>query len=241
MDNKTVMITEAARNLGPQLASLFANEGANLILNTADDTSLLSGVISNVNELGAKAIANRSDVGNQDEVKNLVHKAIENFGGVDVVINNANYDPIPESLAQTTFGNWSRKIQVEVTGTLIVCQAILPSMMENRWGRIINYIGSDGFRGSHITSATTDLGIIGLTRGIAREYKDHNITANCISIGGISPDAYDRNFLTTNRSSMSERLGTPEEGVFLTSSLVSEHSGHITGQCLLLNGGQFFL
>ena len=133
MDNKTVMITEAARNLGPQLASLFGNEGANLILNTAGDTSLLSGVISNANELGAKAISNRSDVGNQDEVKNLVHKAIENFGKVDVVINNANYDPIPESLAQTTFGNWSRKIQVEVTGALIVCQAILPSMVENRW------------------------------------------------------------------------------------------------------------
>ena len=114
-------------------------------------------------------------------------------------------------------------------------------MVNNQWGRIINYIGSDGFDGSHITSSTTDLGVVGLTRGIAREYKDYNITANCISVGNIEVTSNDVDSLNSKSPIGSVRLGTTEELVFLSSSLASEHSGHITGQCLLVNGGKYFL
>ena len=241
MDTKTVLITEAAFNLGPQVALLFAEEGSNLILNTANDIDRLSGVASRVHDLNVKTITYRANVGDQSEVTNLVSKGIEVFGKIDVVINNAIGELSQELLLETSFENWTKNIHLGITGTLIVCQAVLPLMVNNQWGRIINYIGSDGFDGSHITSSTTDLGVVGLTRGIAREYKDYNITANCISVGNTevgSNELYSNNPID---QSGSVRLGTAEECVVLSSSLVSEHSGHITGQCLLVNGGKYFL
>ena len=241
MDTKTVLITEAAFNLGPQVALLFAEEGSNLILNTANDIDRLSGVASRVHDLNVKTITYRAKVGDQSEVTNLVSKGIEVFGTIDVVINNTIGASSQELLSETSFEDWAKKIHVDVTGTLMVCQAVLPFMVANKWGRIINYIGSDGFDGSHITSSTTDLGVVGLTRGIAREYKDYNITANCISVGNAevgSNELYSNNPIG---QSGSVRLGTAEECVFLSSSLASEHSGHITGQCLLVNGGKYFL
>ena len=241
MGTKTVLITEASLNVGPQLASLFAEEGANLVLNTANDIDVLSGVVSIADDLNVKAITYNADVGNQLEVNNLVVKGIEYFGTIDVVINNTIAEFGQRLLSKTSFEDWAKKIHVDVTGTLMVCQAVLPFMVANKWGRIINYIGSDGFVGSHITSSTTDLGVVGLTRGIAREYKDYNITANCISVGNTevgSNELYSNNPID---QSGSVRLGTAEECVFLSSSLASEHSGHITGQCLLVNGGKYFL
>jgi len=158
-----------------------------------------------------------------------------------VVINNAIGELSQELLLETSFENWTKNIHLGITGTLMVCQEVLPLMVNNQWGRIINYIGSDGFDGSHITSSTTDLGVVGLTRGIAREYKDYNITANCISVGNIEVTSNDVDFHNSRSPIGSVRLGTTEECVFLSSSLASEHSGHITGQCLLVNGGKYFL
>ena len=241
MDTKTVLITEAAFNLGPQLALLFAEEGSNLILNTANDIDRLSGVSSRVDDLNVKTITYRADVGNQSEVTNLVSKGIEVFGKIDVVINNAIGELNLEPLLEISFENWTKNIHLGITGTLMVCQEVLPLMMNNQWGRIISYIGSDGFDGSHITSSTTDLGVVGLTRGIAREYKDYNITANCISVGNIEVTSNDVDSHNSRSLIGSVRLGTTEECVFLSSSLASEHSGHITGQCLLVNGGKYFL
>ena len=158
-----------------------------------------------------------------------------------MVINNAIGELSQELLLETSFENWTKNIHLSITGTLIVCQAVLPLMVNNQWGRIINYIGSDGFDGSHITSSTTDLGVVGLTRGIAREYKDYNITANCISVGDIDVTSNDVDSHNSKSPIGSVRLGTAEELVFLSSSLASEYSGHITGQCLLVNGGKYFL
>ena len=156
-------------------------------------------------------------------------------------INNTIAEFGQRLLSKTSFEDWAKKIHVDVTGTLMVCQAVLPFMVAKKWGRIINYIGSDGFDGSHITSSTTDLGVVGLTRGIAREYKDYNITANCISVGNIEITSNDVDSLNSKSPIGSVRLGTTEELVFLSSSLASEHSGHLTGQCLLVNGGKYFL
>ena len=115
MDTKTVLITEAAFNLGPQVALLFAEEGSNLILNTANDIDRLSGVASRVHDLNVKAITYRANVGDQSEVTNLVSKGIEVFGKIDVVINNAIGESSQELLLETSFENWTKNIPVSYT------------------------------------------------------------------------------------------------------------------------------
>ena len=115
-------------------------------------------------------------------------------------------------------------------------------LTQQREGRIISYTGLAGFRGSDPVSATTELGLVGLTRGIAREYGKYNITANCVAPGGIN-DSEDSEVLpqAPEGGDPLSRLGRPEEIAFLAVCLASEDAGHITGQSLLANGGRFFL
>ena len=137
---------------------------------------------------------------------------------VDVVVNNVLFPVEPRAFSEVPFELWKRKIEVELTGSFFLFKAVLPHMMEQRWGRIINFTGLAAFLGTDALAAATERGMIGMTRGIAREYGEYNITANCLDAGG-----------------------KPEEIAFLAVSLASEASASVTGQCILANGGRYFL
>lgn len=113
-------------------------------------------------------------------------------------------------------------------------------MIEDRWGRIINYIGLAAFQGTDAPNSAIDLGLVGMTRGIAREYGRYNITANCIGPAGMETGEEGGPFSDASDSPF-HRWGKPEEAAFLAVSLASEGSSYLTGQCLLANGGRFFL
>ena len=241
LTGKTVLVTDATRNFGPATALAFAREGANLLLNSADGGDRLEQTVREAARLGVKAVTYQGDVANQTQVTQLVAKGLSEFGSLDVVINNALFALPFQSLEDTTFEVWSRKIQVEITGALMIIQAVLPGMVERQWGRIINYIGLAGFQGTDAASATTELGLVGLTRGIAREYGKHNITANCIGPGGVKNEDRPGEPLAPALGDPIPRLGNPNEAAFLAVSLASQDAGYITGQCLLVNGGKYFL
>ena len=145
----------------------------------------------------------------------------------------------PQSLLDITFDSWKHKIQTEVRGALFICQEVLPGMVQRKWGRVITYGGLAGFQGEDAISATSELAIVGLTRGIAREYGPHNITANCICAGGFEEPGVIP-FPPTERQAV-PRWGKPEEAASLAIYLASEDSGFLTGQCLLANGGKYYL
>jgi 2-hydroxycyclohexanecarboxyl-CoA dehydrogenase len=115
-------------------------------------------------------------------------------------------------------------------------------MIERKWGRIINFSGIAPFLGMGVAKAMAKLGIVGLTRGLAREFAEHNITANCIGPGTIEVerDAFQMN-KDLRPTQPIRRLGKPEEVVSLMVYLGSEDAGFITGQCYLVNGGMYFL
>jgi NAD(P)-dependent dehydrogenase (short-subunit alcohol dehydrogenase family) len=115
-------------------------------------------------------------------------------------------------------------------------------MIEQQWGRIINYTGLDAFKGEDIPASTTELGIIGLTRGMAREYGKYHITANCIGASGIeAEEAEGRHAFPPGERDPIPWWGGSEGVAFLTVSLCKEEAGYVTGQCLLANGGKYFL
>jgi NAD(P)-dependent dehydrogenase (short-subunit alcohol dehydrogenase family) len=115
-------------------------------------------------------------------------------------------------------------------------------MIGQQWGRIINYIGLAGFQGANFADSAIELGLVGLTRGIAREYGRYNITANCIGPAGIETDKENAiPGLSPGSHGPLPRLGKPEEVAFLAVCLASENAGYVTGQCLLANGGRHFL
>jgi NAD(P)-dependent dehydrogenase (short-subunit alcohol dehydrogenase family) len=143
---------------------------------------------------------------------------------------------------ETSFEEWNRAIDVNLTGPYYVCQQAIPSMIERGWGRVINISGISPYLGGGATKSMVKLGIVGFTRGLAKEFAKHGITANCIGPGAIAraerdPGDHEREL---HSSQPVRRLGQPEDITTLMLHLAGENSGFITGQCYLVNGGMYF-
>lgn len=238
---KTVLITGASRNMGRLAALAYAREGANLAICTSSKMAELGQVADELRALGAKVVAQKCDVADPHAVQRFVALTRDELRSIDVVLNNAVYRGEGSFLDQSDEA-WMRNMDVNLTGPRNVCRAVLPVMIERKWGRIINFSGIAPFLGVGVAKAMAKLGIVGLTRGLAREFAEHNITANCIGPGTIEVerDAFQMEKGLRPMQPI-RRLGKPEEVVSLMVYLGSENAGFITGQCYLVNGGMYFL
>jgi 3-oxoacyl-[acyl-carrier protein] reductase len=242
LKGKTVFVTEALCHFGTPMAQAFAKEGANLFLATLNDHESLAHTARGVASLGVKVVSELCDLSREAQVEAAVQKCVAELGRVDVVVNNVCL-PVPaQAFGAVPFEVWKRKIEVELTGSFFLFKAVLPRMMAQQWGRIINFTGLAAFQGADALAASTELGMVGLTRGIAREYGRYNITANCIGAGGIESEEAEGglSFAPGPRDPIN-RWGKPEEIAFLAVALASEEAGYVTGQCVLANGGKHFL
>ncbi len=238
---KIVLITGASRNMGRVAALAFAGEGANLAICTSTKMKELNQVADEARALGVTVVAEKCDITDSAAVSAFVKKTRDKLGGIDVAVNLAGYRSERKFLEES-FEAWTRNIEVNLNGPFHICRHVIPVMIERRWGRIINISGVAPFIGGGAAKGMVKLGIVGFTRGIAREFAEHNITANCIGPGYIDR-AYDER---ENRKSLNpmqpiRRAGRPEEVTSLMLHLASESAGYITGQCYLVNGGSYFL
>lgn len=242
LEGKTVLITEAGRNFGPDTALAFAREGANLVLATGDSRDSLQPTARRAEDLGVKVTTCSWDVSDQAQVRATVRQGLAALGRLDVLVNNSVFPMSYASLEEIPFDRWQLKLRVEITGATYVSKEVLPGMIQQKWGRIINFIGLSAFLGTSAPDSATGLGLVGLTRGIARDYGKHNITANCIGPGGIETTRGSNGpSFPPGEDDPLPRWGKPEEVAFLALCLASEDAGYVTGQCLLANGGKYFL
>jgi 3-oxoacyl-[acyl-carrier protein] reductase len=241
LKGKTVFVTEALRHFGTPMAQAFAREGANLFLATPSEHEPLADTVRTLSSLGVKVVAELCDTSREAQVEAAVRKCVAELGSVDVVVNNVLFPTPPHAFNAVPFETWQRKIEMELTGSFFLFKAVLPQMMAQQWGRIINFTGLAAFQGNDALAGSTELGIVGLTRGIAREYGKYNITANCLGAGGIETEEVEGglSFPPGARDPIT-RWGKPEEIAFLAVSLASEGAGYVTGQCVLANGGKYF-
>ena len=238
LKGKTVLIAGASVGMGRMAALAFAQEGANLVLCTSTKMDQLREVAELARAKGVKVQAEQCDITRADQVQALV-KASQSLGGVDASVNLAGYrcegklfDIEPEA--------WARNIEVNLTGTFNICRAVLPGMVEKKWGRIINIAGQSSFIGRQPAKAMVKLGIIGFTRAVAREYGPHNITANCVGPGTIAKKTAPGKEQVLLEGQPIPRKGTPEECISALVYLASDNAGFVTGQCWLVNGGAYF-
>ena len=241
LKGKTVLITGASRNMGKLAALEFAREGANLAICTSSKMEQLNEVAEQARGLGAKVVAERCDVADGGAVASFVMKANKQLGGIHVVLNNAVYRGAEGAFLEETDEAWLRNFEVNLTGPRNICRTALPIMIEQKWGRIINFSGVSPLLGGSVTKGMAKLGIVGFTRGIAKEFAKHEITANCIGPGTIEVerDSFQKEKGLRPQQPI-RRLGKPEEVVSLMVYLASENAGFITGQCYLVNGGMYF-
>jgi 3-oxoacyl-[acyl-carrier protein] reductase len=242
LPGKTVFVSEAAHRFGAAIALAFAREGAHLFLATAGDPSSLAETAQSAASLGVKVVTERCDLSREADVTAVVQQCMAELGRIDVAVNNVCL-PVPaQPFGAVPFALWQRKVEVELTGSFLLFKAVLPHMIAQQGGRIINFTGLAAFQGSDALAAAAELGMVGLTRGIAREYGRYNITANCIGPGGIAgEDAAGGLAHGPGPRDPLQRWGTPEEVAFLVVALAKDAAGYVTGQCLLANGGKYFL
>lgn len=186
LDGRVAVITGCGRGIGRATATLFAREGA--LLSVCDVTpleDLESGVGSEIESLGGRALCFRTDVSDEGQVISMVSDTIDELGTVDILVNNVGISGPTKELHEITLGEWDRTMAVNLGGTFLCARAVLPEMIRRGRGRIINLSSITGKNPQPYRTpyATSKMGIIGLTRSLAAEVGRHNITVNAICPG----------------------------------------------------------
>ncbi len=240
--NRTALITGASRGIGRAAAELLAERGYRLMLNYFRSEGSVLELKQKLTAAGADAEIFQADVGDPRQAEAMAEACCKRFGRVDVLINNAGIADVG-LLTEVTDERWDRLWRVNVGGVFYTCRAVLPGMIREKRGKIINLSSIWGIAGASCEAAysATKAAVIGLTKALAKEVGPSGIQVNCIAPGAVETDmnaALDEAALRSLREETPlGRLGTPREIAAAIAFLASEESDFITGQVLSPNGG----
>jgi 3-oxoacyl-[acyl-carrier protein] reductase len=235
------LVTGGGRNIGRAIVLELAAWGADVIVNARANQAQAEAVAREARSRGVAAIAVVADVGRPDDVRRLAAQVLAEFGKVDVLVNNAAIRPETPFL-DLAEGDWHRVLDVDLHGAFYTAKAFLPSMVAQRWGRIVNLLGMNALQGyvgrAHVSAAKH--GLLGLTKSLSREFGPHGVTVNAISPGPIRSDESDPAMAQHIAGQLSRiplgRLGEPGEIAALCRFLASDEGGFISGQVIAANG-----
>jgi len=237
LDGKVALITGSGRNIGRATTLKLAREGAHIVVNARANQSEA--------DLGVKSLAILADVAKKNEVDALAARALDEFGRIDILINNAAIRP-HKPFTEVTVQDWERVRGVVLDGAFYLTQAVIPSMVKNGYGRILFFTGDGAFNGgsgrAHVSAAK--MGLVGMARALASEFAAHNIRANVVSPGSIdtrrdNPEWYQGRVPNAAGIPLG-RQGHVDEIAAACLFLVSDDGGFITGQTIHVNGGAHY-
>ena len=193
LNGQVAVITGAGRGIGRAIALAYAREGARLAL-AARSESELQEAVSVASELGAEAIAVPTDVTNPEDAERLARRAVECFGRIDVLVNNAGISGPVGPLQGNDIGDWVNTITVNLTGTFLVCRAVIPVMLNQSCGKIINLSGAGATNAWSNMSAycSSKAAVVRLTEVLAQELDGKGITVNALGPGSVHTSMWDR-------------------------------------------------
>jgi NAD(P)-dependent dehydrogenase (short-subunit alcohol dehydrogenase family) len=246
---KTAVVTGAGRNIGRAIALALGDAGCNVVVNARSNAEEAGEVVDRINhgDTGAKAIAVVGDVGDPGFDEELVSRAVEAFGSVDVLVNNAARRR-RQSFLEITPEDWDTILRSNLSAMFYLARLVLPGMVERRWGRIINIGGPDGQAGSpyRAHNVTCKAGLIGLAKAISIEFAHAGITANVVVPGMMDTtrNPVDYPGWPPSQSTIANRvpaarLGQSDEVAFTCRFLASNAASYVTGQTIHVNGGQY--
>jgi 3-oxoacyl-[acyl-carrier protein] reductase len=241
VSGRVAFVTGASQGIGRACALALAEGGASVAL-AARNQEKLAAVVKEIEAMGAQAAAFPMDVSKEDDVKAAVKAALERFGKIEVLVNNAGVTR-DTLLLRMKRADWDAVIETNLTGAFLCTQAAISSMLKQRWGRIINVSSVFGQMGQvgQANYAASKAGLIGFTMAMAREVASRNITVNAVAPGYIetamTADLSDELKAKVNEMIPLGRAGTDMEVAHAVRFLASEEAGYITGHVLNVNGG----
>jgi NAD(P)-dependent dehydrogenase (short-subunit alcohol dehydrogenase family) len=246
LNGKTAIVTGSGRGIGEGIALVLAREGANLVINDRAISQDAEGVVSKIKAMGGNAIAVKADVTKKNEVTAMAEETVKQFGAIDILVNNAGIESHPVLTMELAEESWDRVMNVNLKGSFLCCQAVIPQMMKQKKGRIIN-IGSTAsiriaFFGS-VEYTAAKYGQAGLAAHLAWELADSNITVNTVCPGAVQTPLMEQGTTPEYREMTIKRLiplgrfSTIEDIGEAVSFLASDRAAMITGQMLPVDGG----
>ena len=241
LKDKVAIVTGSSRGFGTTIARSLAREGAKAVITywreQEGEETLARDIAS---EVGADLII-PFDVRDRASVRHLMKMVAETYGGVDILVNNAGINIVGD-FDQITDEQWDAVIDVDLKGTFICCQEVLPYIRDN--GRIINIGSVSGQYGGPRTPsyAAAKAGVMALTHCLARFVGHRGITVNCVSPGSIASEMLDETMPKVLKEKvfpniLLQRLGTPEEVAETVTFLATDGASYITAQTIGVNGG----
>ncbi|KUN19832.1 3-ketoacyl-ACP reductase [Streptomyces antibioticus] len=245
LDGRSVIVTGAGSGIGRAAAVAFAAEGSKVVV--ADlNAETAEKVVSEIEEAGGTAVAVTGDLSEQAVVDRVTSTAVERFGGVDVLVNNAGIMDRMSAAADVGDAEWERVIRVNLTAPFLLTRAVLPHMLKAGKGAIVNTASEAGLRGSAAGAAYTASkhGVVGLTKNLAVMYRDQGIRTNAIAPGGtatglavdIDGEAHGPRALGPYFGNVG-RVSEPEEQAAAIVFLASDAASNINGVVLAVDNG----
>ncbi|MGB3511444.1 MAG: 3-oxoacyl-ACP reductase family protein [Microcoleaceae cyanobacterium] len=242
LDGKVALVTGSSRNIGRAIALEMAQQGASVVINARTSAQEAESTAKEVAALGVKAIPVLADVGDESQVQGMVKQVLEEFGQIDILVNNTGLRR-SRAITEMTTEEWRRVLAVNLDGPFFCSRAVVPSMLATGWGRIINISGLNAFIGrtewSHVCASK--MGALGLTRALAVELAPQKITVNHIVPGPIDTTHGSSSDMERTAKRIATvpqgRLGMPEEIANMCVFLASDAASFITGQTIHVNGG----
>ena len=242
-ESKTVIVTGAARGIGKGIAQAFVQERANVVVADIDGDGAKKAA-KELEKLGATSIPIRTDVSNSLDVKQLVDKTIQQFGRIDVLVNNAGIGK-PVTIDKLTEDEWDRTIAINLKGVFLCSKAVMDIMRRQKYGRIINIASLAGKIGGVFIGAdysASKAGVISLTKSFAKHLGKFGITVNAVSPGTVMTsmmDYWPKKMLDKILESVViGRFGLPDDIAQAVLFLASEKASWITGEILDVDGGE---
>jgi 3-oxoacyl-[acyl-carrier protein] reductase len=248
LKGKVAIVTGAKRGIGAATAITLAENGADIV---AADILECSETVEKVNSLGRRAIYVKTDISSKKDIENMVKRAVDECGRIDILINNAGIVH-RDTLLETTEETWDKVLNIILKGTFLAIKAVYPIMKKQKYGRIVNVSSISGIIGGAVSKdtdtpdqikgrsgpayASAKGGVIALTRWIAKDVAKDGIYVNAIAPGACKTEmtkGYDYNVSGLPIA----RMAKPEEMANAIAFLVSDRASYITGQVLNVDGG----